>query len=393
MDEEEAIEGLDEDGNYDEQLEQLSLRYAIPNALGAMSRMSQSTTEARARLKEARERILSREYSNALPLLAASAALGAPTQAGSFAESFGNMSGAIGSSVKDKMAFTRQKDEDLLGVDTAMLGMDKTSLEAAIKLAQLRQKMQDPASWRLYKKYLKEVAPKGEDAKAEFFEVLRNPQLEIEDVNLGKQVVDLSNRRPTRELSTTATEVAAAGQKSEAQQEGSAIGAASALAKENLPEIEASTNQLVGLLDTMVVHPGMKMRVGATSYIPVLAGTDAANFDALWKQVGGKQFLKAYETLKGTGQITVIEGEQGKEAIARVQNAQDEKEFKKAVGEFKAHVLALAARARARAAAAPQTEAQKALTAIPRIKDDADFDKLPRGAVFIDPDGNQRTKP
>jgi hypothetical protein len=399
MDEEEVQDfELDEEGDYDKQLEQLSLRYSIPNALGAMSRMSRSTEEARERLKEARARILARQYNTAIPLLTASAALGAPTQAGSTAESFANMAGALTGPLKDKMAFQRQQDEDLLGVDTALLGMDKKSLEAAIKLAQLRAKMQDPAAWRLYQKYLKEVAPKGEAAKAEFYEVLRKYPYELEEINQGKVNVDLSGRRPNVVLSTAETEAAAAGDVAEAEAEARKIGEATAAAKITLPDIEASSKHLTGLLDKLVNHKAMKMRVGASSYLPVVRGTPEADFDALMKQIGGAQFLKAYETLKGTGQITVIEGQKGEEAIARIQNAQTEDAFREAVAEFRALVTSWADRARAKAQQAPATEAKKKnakpkAPEIPRIKDDADFDALESGTVFIDPEGRTRTKP
>jgi hypothetical protein len=394
MDEEEVADDeidLDEEGDYDKQLEQLSLRYSIPNAIGAMSRMSQSTEEARERLKEARARILARQYSTALPLLAASAALGAPTQAGSTAESFANMSGAISGSLKDKMAFQRQRDEDLLGVDTALLGMDKTSLEAAIKLAQLRAKMQDPAAWRLWKKFKREVQPEGDEEVASFMEVLRAPPTEIEAIDQGKRIVDRSRRRPDVVLSTTASEAAAEGAVSGAQAEATEIGKGIGTAKLNLPEIEASSKHLTGLLDKLVKHKGMPIRIGASSVLPVVHGTPEADFDALYNQIGGAQFLKAYETLKGTGQITVIEGQQGKEAIARMQNAQSEGAFREAVAEFKALVISWAERARQKAAAPPTTEAQKNAWG-PRIKSEDEWKALAPGTQYIAPDGSERTK-
>jgi hypothetical protein len=55
----------------------------------------------------------------------------------------------------------------------------------------------------------------------------------------------------------------------------------------------------------------------------------------LLNQIGGKQFLEAFESLKGGGQITQIEGDKATQAIARMSRAQTEPEFRAAVKEFK----------------------------------------------------------
>jgi hypothetical protein len=392
MDEEEEFE-LDETGDYGQQLEQLSLKYSIPNAIGAMARMSRSTEESRARLQEARARILARQYDKSIPWFAAGAALGAPTKTGSFGETLSNLNDALAGPRREQMAFNRQKDEDLLGVDTALLGMDSKSLDAAVKLAQLRAKMQDPSAWRLWKKYKEEVRPEGDAEEADFFEVLRASPQKIEDINLGKEVIDPTGRRPTRVLSTTTSELDAASKKSEATAEGSEIGKSTAQAKIDLPAAEASAKELTDLLTTAINHPGMPLAVGATSLLPIRPGSDEASFQAIWEQIGGSQFLAAYDKLRGTGQITQAEGQEGKNAIARMQKAQKEKDFKKAAQDFITHVNGIVVRLRGKADNPPETQAEREAGALPRVRNNADFRALPSNTEFIDPQGKKRRKP
>ncbi len=83
-------------------------------------------------------------------------------------------------------------------------------------------------------------------------------------------------------------------------------------------------------------HPGFEDVIGATwrpgaRFIP---GTNAAGFDAYLEQVEGGAFLEAYERLKGTGQITEVEGQKATRAITRMKRSVSEPEFVKAAREF-----------------------------------------------------------
>lgn len=82
-------------------------------------------------------------------------------------------------------------------------------------------------------------------------------------------------------------------------------------------------------------HPGFESVVGAG--IPGLRffpGTQSADFDAFMEQVEGGAFLDAYESLKGTGQITEKEGEKATSAITRMKRSSSEVGFVKAAREF-----------------------------------------------------------
>lgn len=112
-------------------------------------------------------------------------------------------------------------------------------------------------------------------------------------------------------------------------------GKAQVQANIDLPKVISETDYSIDLLKSLKDHPGLNDVVGVpnplTSWTP---GTKAAGFKTLLKQVGGKQFLQAFESLKGGGQITEVEGNKATEAIARLGTAQSEDDFKSAIDEF-----------------------------------------------------------
>lgn len=92
--------------------------------------------------------------------------------------------------------------------------------------------------------------------------------------------------------------------------------------------------------DATKPHPGFTGVVGAT-FTPgmrLVPGTPEADFDRMLEQVLGGAFLEAYERLKGTGQITEIEGQKATQAITRMGRAVSESEFLAAATEFRAAV-------------------------------------------------------
>lgn len=97
----------------------------------------------------------------------------------------------------------------------------------------------------------------------------------------------------------------------------------------------------INLIDKALAHPGLAAATGLRgtidprNYIP---GTDAKNFNVLMDQLRGQTFLQAMESLRGTGQITEIEGKKASDAIARLSTAQDSGEFKKAMTDFKSAI-------------------------------------------------------
>jgi hypothetical protein len=93
-------------------------------------------------------------------------------------------------------------------------------------------------------------------------------------------------------------------------------------------------------------HGGFSSVVGAgipgLRFIP---GTQSADFDAMLDQVQGGAFLEAYEKLKGTGQITEIEGTKATDAITRMKRSSSEVGFVRAAREFEDMLTRAIARA------------------------------------------------
>lgn len=104
-------------------------------------------------------------------------------------------------------------------------------------------------------------------------------------------------------------------------------------------------------INSLLEHPGFSGSVGAknaaylwgmkTKKTPdgrsepePFAGTPEADFKAMLDQVQGGAFLQAFESLKGGGQITQIEGEKATQAIVRAQQSQSEEGFKKSMNDF-----------------------------------------------------------
>ena len=152
----------------------------------------------------------------------------------------------------------------------------------------------------------------------------------------------------------------------EAKAGGKEKGTAQAQAQVNLPQVEANATQAINLIDQMIgsedgkikAHPGFEGVVGAT-YKPgfrFIPGTAESDFQAMLDQVKGKAFLEAFQSLRGGGQITEVEGKKATDAITRMKEATSEAAFKSAAREFQSIIRGGVERAKKKAggtAAAP----------------------------------------
>jgi len=118
------------------------------------------------------------------------------------------------------------------------------------------------------------------------------------------------------------------------------------------PQAIATAEQMLTKIDDMVgkpaklnakgqvvekgtaAHPGFKAAVGASSLFPTMPGSKAADFEARLDEIKGGAFLEAYNTLRGGGSITEVEGQKATQAITRMSTAQSEKEFIDAARDF-----------------------------------------------------------
>lgn len=104
----------------------------------------------------------------------------------------------------------------------------------------------------------------------------------------------------------------------------------------DLPGLSGKTDNMLGLLNEIESSPGLSAVVGVPNpiggripFIGNISGSPAADFQAKLDQLGGANFLQAFESLKGGGQITEVEGKKATDAIAAMQTSQSEAAFKK----------------------------------------------------------------
>lgn len=85
----------------------------------------------------------------------------------------------------------------------------------------------------------------------------------------------------------------------------------------------------------IVRHPGLDAAVGVFDASTPSFFADTREFELLLAQLQGKSFLAAFQSLKGGGQITELEGLKAEQAQARLNAAQSEETFIDAVLEMR----------------------------------------------------------
>ncbi len=125
-----------------------------------------------------------------------------------------------------------------------------------------------------------------------------------------------------------------------------AIGKAQGAATMDLPRVLGNAQQTLDLIDKIKRNPGTERNFGVQGYIPNMPGGKAADAWSMIEQLGGKAFLEAFNSLKGGGQITEVEGQKATNAIARLQKAQSYQSFIEALSDFEDVVKSGVARAK-----------------------------------------------
>ena len=100
---------------------------------------------------------------------------------------------------------------------------------------------------------------------------------------------------------------------------------------------DASSAQALTLIDQIASHKGKSDAVGLSSVANVVAipGSDRQDFLSKLDQLKGQQFLQAFQSLKGAGAITEVEGKKAEQAIANLNAAQSEDQFDQALQEYR----------------------------------------------------------
>lgn len=110
-----------------------------------------------------------------------------------------------------------------------------------------------------------------------------------------------------------------------------------ALKRSQDASVSATANQ-IAVIDKALRHPGRETATGLSgtlapsNYVP---GTDATDFRAVLDQIGGSAFLQAFESLKGGGAISEVEGKKATDAIARLSRKQSDAEFERSLKDLR----------------------------------------------------------
>ncbi len=132
-------------------------------------------------------------------------------------------------------------------------------------------------------------------------------------------------------------------------------------AKFSLPMAEYNAQKITTLLDKILSDPYLPNMTGPVSgRLPNLSGA-SGRVQGMLNQVQGKTFLQAYESLRGSGQITEIEGAKAEDSLQRLKTTQmGTSDYIDALREFRQDVADLVQVARMKASGnytAPQQPA------------------------------------
>lgn len=115
---------------------------------------------------------------------------------------------------------------------------------------------------------------------------------------------------------------------------------AQAEAKRAFPQAEQKAQETMANINALLAHPGLSGVIGAPDTLAgaaykifgvAPAGTKEADFVARLDQLGGQQFLQAFESLKGGGAISEIEGKKATNAMSRLtRTGQSEQSYRQA---------------------------------------------------------------
>lgn len=93
----------------------------------------------------------------------------------------------------------------------------------------------------------------------------------------------------------------------------------------------ASFDTMLGTLDRLGKHPGLKNSVGLVGALPTLPGSDSANFQAELNTFQSQAFLPMVAQLKGMGALSDAEGKKLTAAVGALDPKMGEKAFRESV--------------------------------------------------------------
>ena len=202
---------------------------------------------------------------------------------------------------------------------------------------------------------------------------VRGQDITAETTRRGQNITAETSRRAQDITDRRERDLALAENQAAAKARGKVIAENKVEAERALPGAIATAEQTLTLIDEMIgdarVNPktnkieipkaGRRPAPGFTDYVGAgvpgmrfVEGSDAASYERRQLQIEGKTFLEAFESLRGGGAITEVEGAKGQQAISRMNKAQSEVEYVKAARELQEVVRKGVERARAKAGVA-----------------------------------------
>jgi len=130
---------------------------------------------------------------------------------------------------------------------------------------------------------------------------------------------------------------------------GTAAGKAAAERIDALPGAIAKADNMMATIDGILNDPALDVSTGWLSWMQQVPGTDQYRFGQRALQLQGQSFLQAFESLKGGGQITEVEGAKATQAIGRLSTAQSAEDYRDALDELKGIIAAAKQRTQAAA--------------------------------------------
>lgn len=168
----------------------------------------------------------------------------------------------------------------------------------------------------------------------------------VEKIDAGTHWV-LQDKRSGQTIGTIPKELEAAEQQ---KARGEAVGKAEGQAQVDLPRVLANANMIIRQIEEIENDPNLSNVTGWEARLPTLMSRNVDTEERINQALGGA-FLQAYESLKGGGQITEVEGAKATAAKARLANLkQSDAGFREALADFKREVLALVDLAKRKAA-------------------------------------------
>lgn len=102
-----------------------------------------------------------------------------------------------------------------------------------------------------------------------------------------------------------------------------------------------SPDAMIASIDGILNDSALDLATGWLAWTQNIPGTESRRFGARAKQLEGQAFLQAFESLKGAGQITEIEGIKATQAIGRLDTAQRPEDYRAALEELR-EILSIA---------------------------------------------------